>query len=267
MKIAIPIIKSFINGFSSLVKKNRDIRKYLFTVSLKDEIISFFDNEYYQGYSHINKAISVARQYYSTEDIIIDVGGADGTTPKIFSKAFPNNNIYVFEPINENYIVIGKLIKEYPNIKLIAKAAGNIEGKTTINKASRITASSIFELNVDKDSAVFADQLKDEGKESIEITTIDNAIPSGKAVLLMKIDVQGFELEVLKGAGRILTNTKVIVLEMNNHEYYKGAPKYYEIDEYLRKNNFVLYDIFPSLKDNGRLKEWDAIYLNNLITK
>lgn len=266
MKLTTSIIKSFINGFSSLVRNNRDIRKYLFTVSLKDELTAFFDNEYYQGYSHINKAISIARKYCSMTDIIIDVGGADGTTPKIFSKAFPDKIIYVFEPINENCTAIRKLIKEYPNIKLIAKAAGSSEGKTTINKANRITSSSIFELNADKESSVFAEQLKNEGKENIEITTIDNVIPQGNTALL-KIDVQGFELEVLTGAAGVLMNTKVIVLEMNNHEGYKGAPKYYEIDEYLRKNNFTLYDIFPSLKDEGRLKEWDAIYLNNTLVK
>ena len=266
MKITTSIIKSFINVFSRLVRNNKDIRKYLFTVSLKDELAAFFDNEYYQGYSHINKAISIAQKYCSSEDIIIDVGGADGTTPKIFSKAFPDKIIYVFEPINENYIVIKKLINEYPNIRLIAKAAGSSEGITTINKANRITSSSIFELNADQDSAVFAEPLYNEGIENIEITTIDNAIPPGKTAL-MKIDVQGFELEVLKGAKGILKNTKVIVLEMNNHNVYKGSPKYYEVDEFLRKNNFTLYDIFPSLKDDGRLKEWDVIYLNNTLAK
>jgi len=266
MKITTSIIKSFINVFSSLVRNNKDIRKYLFTVSLKDELITFFDNEYYHGYSHINKAISIAQKHCSADDIIIDVGGADGTTPKIFSKAFPNKIIYVFEPICENYRAIRKLIKEYPNIKLIEKAAGSSEGKTTINKANRITSSSILELNADQESSVFAEQLKNEGKENIEITMIDNVIPQGNTALL-KIDVQGFELEVLRGAGRILKNTKVIVLEMNNHDGYKGAPKYFEIDEYLRKNNFTLYDIFPSFKDEGRLKEWDTIYLNNTLVK
>jgi FkbM family methyltransferase len=266
MKIISSIIKSFINGFSYLVCKNKDMRKYLFTVSLKDELTTFFDNEYYRGYAHINKAISIARKYCSTDDIIIDVGGADGTTPKIFSKAFPDKMIYVFEPINENCIAIEKLIREYPNIRLISKAAGSSEGKITINKARSITSSSIFELNADKGSAVFADSLKNEGKENIELTTIDNAVPL-RNTAIMKIDVQGFELEVLKGAVRILRNTKVIVLEMNNHDYYKGAPKYYEIDEYLRKNNFSIYDIFPSLKDGDRLKEWDTIYLNNIFAK
>jgi FkbM family methyltransferase len=266
MKITTSIIKSFINVFSSLIRNNKDIKKYLFTVSLKDELTTFFDNEYYQGYSHINKAISIARKYCSGSDIIIDVGGADGTTPIIFSRAFPDNIIYVFEPINENYSVIKKLIKKYPNIKLIAKAAGNSEGKSTINKASRITSSSIFELNADQGSSVFAEQLKNEGKENIEITMIDNVI-SQENTAVFKIDVQGFELEVLKGAVRTLKNTNVIVLEMNNHDGYKGAPKYYEIDEYLRNNNFTLYDIFPSFKDEDRLKEWDSIYLNNILIK
>lgn len=266
MKITTSIVKSILNGFSRIVQKNRDIRKYLFTISLKDELISFYDNEYYQGFSHLNKAISLAKKYCSVDDIIIDVGGADGVTPKILSKAFPLNKIYVFEPIKENYTLIGKILNEFPNIILIPKAAGSKEGKTIINKAASLASSSIFELNIDPESIIFAENLKTEGKEDIEITTIENSVPSGN-VAIMKIDVQGFELEVLKGSGKILKTTRLIVLEMNNHDGYKGAPKYFEIDEYLRNNNFVLFDIFPSLKDEGRLKEWDSIYYNNAFLK
>ncbi len=79
----------------------------------------------------------------------------------------------------------------------------------------------------------------------------------------MKLDVQGHELEVLKGAVNTLKNTAIVVAEMSNHHNYKGAPLYYDIDEFLRRNNFSLYDQCLSLKEDGKLLEWDGIYVNN----
>ena len=76
------------------------------------------------------------------------------------------------------------------------------------------------------------------------------------------MDVQGFELEVLKGATKTLKNTKVIVLEINNHDGYKGSPTYFEIDDFLRNKNFELYDLLASNRVKNKLQDWDAIYVN-----
>jgi hypothetical protein len=95
------------------------------------------------------------------------------------------------------------------------------------------------------------------------MTALDNILTKDTTVGIMKLDVQGYEMEVLKGANSSIERIIIIVLEMNNHSYYPGAPKYFEIDEYLRNKNFTIFDIFPSTKDMGRLKEWDSIYLNN----
>lgn len=251
--------------FSSIIRKNKGALKYLFMVSLKDEAIQFYEKEYLANYAHIDKVISLAKQFIKNNFLIIDVGGADGATPKIFSKSFPGQKILIFEPIKENYYKIRDLIPLFPNFILISKAAGSYIGKTNINIANRITSSSIYNLNGDTDSEIFFDILKKRGTEEIEITTIDNEAPADVEVGILKIDVQGYELEVLQGAVKTLLRTYIIVLELNNHDGYEGSPKYFELDNFLRKNNFTLYDIFPSTKDRGRLKEWDSIYVSNKI--
>ena len=118
-------------------------------------------------------------------------------------------------------------------------------------------------MDQDKSSKIFANALIKKGTEEIEITKLDISIPVTETVGILKIDVQGYELEVLKGAINTLLRTSIILLEMNNHDGYKGSPKYYELDEFLRNQKFTLYDIFPSTKDDGRLKEWDSLYINN----
>ncbi|MBK7501082.1 MAG: FkbM family methyltransferase [Ignavibacteriales bacterium] len=143
------------------------------------------------------------------------------------------------------------------------KALGNIELNSKINIASRVTSSSIFNLNPDQNSSIFSGDLNFCRSEEITITTLDSVIEKDIAIGIIKLDVQGYEMEVLKGANSLLDRAMIIVLEMNNHNHYPGAPKYFELDEYLRNRNFTIFDIFPSTKDSGRLKEWDSIYINN----
>lgn len=255
------IIKSVLSVFSKLIKNNSAVLKFLFENTLKNEIIDYYDNQYYHGYNHIEKAIKLSRKLKLKENTIIDVGGADGTTSKIFSRAFPNSKIYVFEPLKENFSLIQKILDQFPNLILINKAAGSTSVTGTINKTKRITSSSLYQPSFDIKSELFSDILSVENTEKISITTLDETIPQNEQITILKLDVQGYELEVLKGANSVISRTSIIILEMINHDYYKGAPKYHDSDEYLRKENFVLYDIFPSTKDDGFLREWDSIYV------
>jgi hypothetical protein len=87
-------------------------------------------------------------------------------------------------------------------------------------------------------------------------------VPPDAKVLLIKLDTQGTELDVLKGAADTLKRTLFVLSEMNNHDDYKHACKYYEVDEWLRQNGFTLADTITSYRNAGRMIEYDAIYIN-----
>jgi FkbM family methyltransferase len=255
------LIKLPIYAISRLLSYNKDVLKYLFSVALKKEVTDYYDHNYYHGYAHIEKAIILSKKLGDKKGFVLDVGGADGTTAGLFLNGLPDSKIMVFEPIMENYRQIEESLKGKENIILIKKAAGSKNDSGVINRASRITSSSLYTLNPDKSSGVFSSDLEMQGQEKIEVVTIDSVVPAGERIKILKLDVQGYELEVLKGAGSALSRTDIIVTEVNNHNVYVGAPKYFELDEFLRSRGFILYDLFPSTKDDGRLKEWDAIYV------
>ncbi|HEX2926392.1 MAG TPA: FkbM family methyltransferase [Ruminiclostridium sp.] len=262
MKLA-SLAKPFLSLYVSLIKSNRYLQKYVFSVPLKKEVTDYIENVYFQGYLHIEKSIDLAQKMNLKDMDILDVGGAIGNTARLYAKSFPRSRVWVFEPMKETYQKLQAATSSFPNITLVNKAVGSTVGRTVINRANRITSSSILNIRSESNSAVFSDTLIKKGEEEIEITTLDSTVPKDTKISILKIDVQGYELEVLKGAKETLTRTSIITLELNNHENYQNAPKYYEIDEYLRSSNFTVYDIFPSLKDKGRLKEWDAIYVRN----
>ncbi len=261
MKKSTSLVKPIINLLCLPLKMSKDLRKYVFSVALKHETEDYCEHEFFGGYYHIEKAINLIKKMKIKDHIIVDVGGATGATAKLFTKYFSDNKIWVFEPIKSNYDILISLAKQNSNLKIIPKAAGSKNEKTFINKANRITSSSLYELNADKKSKILSEILVPEGKEEIEMTTLDDILPN-KTISILKFDVQGYELEALKGSLSTLENTVLIVIEMNNHDGYKGAPKYHEVDSFLRNNNFILFDMFPSFKDNDQLKEWDCIYMN-----
>ena len=111
-----------------------------------------------------------------------------------------------------------------------------------------------------KKNAGFAQEVE---QVEIKVTTLDNIAASmtlGSCAL--KIDTQGYELEVLKGASRLLEKVKLISVELSLAELYERQAPYYCIDEYLRSHGFKLIDLYPGFKnlDTGEVLECDAIY-------
>jgi FkbM family methyltransferase len=256
------IVKPFLNLVAWFLKLSRHNIYYLITGPLKKEIEeeSFFAF----AHQHIDNAISIAKSLYKFKgDCILDIGGGQATTAMRFAESFKDNEIHIFEPLMINFKAIENSEHRTKNWILYNKAAGNTIEKREINLAKRITASSLLELKSDEIEGHYGEFIEEVGKEEIFLTTIDSEIDKSKIVNILKIDVQGYELEVLKGATNTLVRTKVIVLEINNHQGFKDAPTYFEIDNFLRAQNFQLYDILPNYRQNGKLLDWDSIYVNS----
>ncbi len=85
---------------------------------------------------------------------------------------------------------------------------------------------------------------------ALPMTTLDatvhaglaGAAPSAPAPLLMKIDVQGFELEVLRGGSKTLARTGLLILETSLLPYNEGAPLVAEVIAYMSAAGFMVYD-------------------------
>lgn len=80
---------------------------------------------------------------------------------------------------------------------------------------------------------------------------------------LLKIDVQGYELEVLAGGSGALRRTKLIVTEVSFFEHYKGQPLFPEIYAHLIGAGFGMRATFGYVYDDqGRPLQCDAVFVN-----
>lgn len=226
-------------------------------------LIDQYPNIINNGYRHIDKSIEYVKLFNLNQDnIIIDIGAADGTVSLKYNKAFPLSTIYSFEPIAKAYNKLFQNTKSNNKIIAINKALGDEHSEKEIHISSRITSSSILDINPKITNDYFAEQLLHCNNEKITISKLDDEIPNNLNISIIKIDVQGFELKVLQGAEETLKRTFLVLLEMQNHDFYKDAPSPFILDKFLKGKGFELYDIIPSIKKNYKLYEWDGIYLN-----
>ena len=80
----------------------------------------------------------------------------------------------------------------------------------------------------------------------VSVETLDGLAGQGKIVEapdLAKLDVQGFELEVLKGATKALRGTSMFILEVSLFEFWKGQPILAEVVAFMDQHGYVLYDV------------------------
>jgi FkbM family methyltransferase len=82
---------------------------------------------------------------------------------------------------------------------------------------------------------------------------------------VMKLDVQGYELNVLRGALTVLSRTKYLVVELSFRNFYKGQPQLWEVLKFLEENHFMMVAHGYEWKDNRKpheILQLDGIFMN-----
>ena len=82
---------------------------------------------------------------------------------------------------------------------------------------------------------------------------------------VLKLDLQGYELDALKGCEKLLPRIKAITTEVEFVPLYEGQPLFADIDIYLRARGFRFLNLYELwTHPDGQLTAGDAIYLNNI---
>ena len=194
---------------------------------------------------------------------ILDVGANEGQyASQIFGSGY-KGKIYSFEPISEVYKTLKKTAGDSQKWLTFNQGIGSREEEVMINVSANFVSSSIF--NVSRASTDAEPQTQTVRKEKIKITTIDNFFSANtfEKNILLKLDIQGFELEALKGAINSLPQLKVIQSELSFVKLYDNIPLYDEVIKFLEEHGYEIFTIMPGFRDNvtGRLFQADGIFV------
>jgi hypothetical protein len=95
----------------------------------------------------------------------------------------------------------------------------------------------------------------------VKVSTLDTFFEDYEGVLLIKLDVQGAELNILKRGKETLSKTRLVLTEALNAKLYEGGCQYFELDELLRKSGFKMHSIFADYNYAGT-RYFDVLYVN-----
>ena len=166
---------------------------------------------------------------------VIHIGAHEGQENSLYDSLDVQNRIY-FEPQKEVYKKLCDNVSPWPCLNL---ALGSSRGcaemyveKTTINKGQ---SSSLLEPKVHLQNRP---DITFDYRETVDIDTLDNCIEDPKKYNFINMDVQGYELEVLKGAEKTLESVDFIISEINRDELYKDCVQEQQLDDYLESFGF-----------------------------
>ncbi len=167
----------------------------------------------------------------------IDVGASFGTFTVVFRRVFPESDVVMVEPLAECHGHLEALTNAAPVVRLVPLAVAGAPGPLTINVHADLMGSSLY-LEAEETDVNGAPR-------QVEATTLDALAASTplEPPVLLKIDVQGAELDVLRGAGQVLDATEVVLLEASLFRTFRGGPLLHQVVEYLAARGFVVYDV------------------------
>jgi FkbM family methyltransferase len=196
---------------------------------------------------------------------VLDVGANVGKFTNLISDILTDVNIYSFEPLAECFDELTKNTKHLENVKCFNYALGEEQSEITIYHNEFSPSSSILKMKeLHRD---IYPSTANSVEEIVQIKDMDslndkiNWIPK----TLMKIDVQGFEINVLKGATSSLNNIDVLIIETLFVELYENQTQFDDIYSFLVKRNFSYRGNHEQIKDpkSGRILWADAVFIKN----
>ena len=223
---------------------------------------------------HVNSASSTGRmavrdrytdikeKLHTEMPVIVDGGANNGSTIELFLKQYKFPTIHAYEPIPELVDKLKKRFEGRNNIIIHDSAIGSEKKTIVFNIVNNLVSSSVFEPS-SLNKNLHGENVRVVKKVEVKQVRLEEELKSVGNVDLLKLDLQGYELEALRGCGALLNRVKIITTEIEFVPLYDDQPLFGDIDIYLRTHGFKLLNLYELYTHpDGQLTAGDAVYLN-----
>ncbi len=162
---------------------------------------------------------------------IVDVGAFEGGWSRLAKKAWPEGRLIMIEPNLGKKERLSKAAKDLDAI-LFSELLGAEDGREVPFYVME-SGSSVMSERSPLSRTV----------EKRRLRTLDSLLPDVESPAFLKIDAQGYELEILKGASRVLPASDAVLLEVATIEINEGAPLLHDVVAFMKSRGYVTYDI------------------------
>lgn len=195
---------------------------------------------------------------------VLDVGANEGQFARQIRAAGWGGPILSFEPLRDAHAALSRTAAIDPYWTVAPRTAiGAERAMVTINVAGNSQSSSILPML--ERHRVTAPESAYVGTEEIGVLPLDEAIgeQGGAGPYLLKMDVQGFESEVLRGAPETLRDTGVVYCEMALQPLYEGEKPFHELYADIVRHGFRCAGLFNGHYDGstGEVLQCDGVFV------
>ncbi|MFM2394278.1 MAG: hypothetical protein RLZZ546_2260 [Bacteroidota bacterium] len=224
----------------------------------------------YKASTHPDKRLSQTLKHFKI-DAILDIGANTGQfAVKLLDNGF-KGLIFSFEPLSSCHDVLISKSKKYNNWKIYEKGAlGSENTETFINVSENSVSSSLLDI---KETHLQGEpSSRYISKEKIVVRRLDDIFDKlsiHNKNIFLKIDVQGFEMEVLKGAETTINQATLVSVELSLVPVYEnGDMLYKDVINYFEERGFYLYGFQTAFVDNqtGQVLQADGIFAKSVIS-
>ncbi len=194
--------------------------------------------------------------------VIYDVGANVGTWTLLAKALFPNAEVHAFEPLTVHHAGFERHTRRVSGVHLHRLALGEAGGTAQMRVTSFSDASSLLPLARAGEEQW---QIHEVAQERVRVEALDGwqqhesrPLPS-----LIKLDVQGFELGVLRGAVRCLEHASAVLAEVSFREFYEGQCLFHDVVAFLAERGFTLHALAHGTALGRPLVHTDALFVAN----
>lgn len=194
-------------------------------------------------------------------DAILDAGANKGQFALISKVCFSGVPVLSFEPLPDEIAIFKKIHSDDQIVELFECALGEEKKTATLNLSNRRDSSSL--LPIGKLQSEIFSQTHHIGTLEIKLEKLDDFKSHfvNKHEMLLKIDVQGFELSVLKGAVETLKQCKYVYVECSEVPLYEGQALRKDVEAFLCSQGFLFKESTNKYFLDNKLIQADHLFI------
>lgn len=198
-------------------------------------------------------------------DLVLDIGANTGQWAGELRRAGYAGDIISFEPLPRAHAQLKQNAIGDPKWVVAERVAvGERIAEVEINVAGNSLSSSLLPMlpmhvaGAPKSAYVSSEKTRMVTLDSL----IGSVIPASRKRIFCKLDVQGYEANVLAGAASLLRQTIGIQMEISLAPLYKGQPLFQELLESMGRSGFEIFGFIPGFVDpaSGRMLQIDGVF-------
>lgn len=200
----------------------------------------------YFSFKEPTEALSIAKRYLPGNPVIIDAGAFDGAESIVMSQVWPQGHLHAFEPVPEIFKSLAEKTRPFSNISAYNLALGTTDGMCEMYVSEFVnapgSASHSSSLLPPKEVYEYAPHVAFPRTVTVNACKLDTWAQNNhiEKIDMLWLDMQGFELDMMKASPIILSTVKVILTEVEFVEAYQDQYLYQDIKDWLEGQGFVL---------------------------